>query len=82
MRAPRSAPGLGEFGIAAQDAVIAAQNAAIAAEARVRDIYTRKHTSPFMAEMGRSMELWLRNWHGKTWQCRVFASDTGWQDPL
>ena len=153
-RASRSVPGLGEFGIAAQDAVIAAQNAAIAAEAvglgtcyigdvieraedvrelldlpphtvplsmlilgvpkrerpvtphptvnlvmperycraddstmnaqvaemdamfrplatevgaRVRDIYTRKHTSPFMAEMGRSMELWLRNWCGDTW---------------
>ena len=29
---------------------------------RVRDIYTRKHTSPFMAEMARSMELWLQNW--------------------
>ncbi len=149
---PRTAPGLGEFGIAAQDAVIAAQNAAVAAEAvglgtcyigdiieqaeevrellglpeytlplsmlilgtpakkrpatphptvnlvmseryrradaatldaqvaemdamftphatergaRVRDIYTRKHTSDFMAEMGRSMELWLKNWLGE-----------------
>ncbi len=31
---------------------------------RVRDIYTRKHTSDFMAEMGRSMELWLQNWRG------------------
>lgn len=29
---------------------------------RVHDIYTRKHTSPFMAEMARSMELWLQNW--------------------
>ena len=149
---PRRTPGLGEFGIAAQDAVIAAQNAAIAAEAvglgtcyigdiieqaeevrellglptytlplsmlilgtpakehpatphptvnlvmneryqradaatldaqiaemdamfrphatepgeRVRDIYTRKHTSDFMAEMGRSMGLWLKNWLGE-----------------
>lgn len=151
-RPSRSRPGLGEFGIAAQDAVIAAQNAVIAAEAvglgtcyigdiienaedvrelldlpkftvpltmlilgvpkrerpatphptvnlvmseryrradavtmdeqvaemdamfrphagevgaRVRDIYTRKHTSPFMAEMGRSMDMWLRNWVGE-----------------
>lgn len=32
---------------------------------RVIDIYTRKHTSPFMAEMGRSMEWWFRNWAGK-----------------
>lgn len=32
---------------------------------RVRDIYTRKHTSDFMAEMGRSMELWLQNWCGE-----------------
>lgn len=32
---------------------------------RVIDIYTRKHTSPFMAEMGRSMEWWLQNWAGK-----------------
>ena len=32
---------------------------------RVRDIYTRKHTSAFMAEMGRSMGLWLRNWTGE-----------------
>lgn len=31
---------------------------------RVRDIYTRKHTSPFMAEMCRSMERWLANWSG------------------
>ncbi len=31
--AARPHPGLGDFGIAAQDAVIAAQNAAIAAEA-------------------------------------------------
>lgn len=148
----RRVPGLGEFGIAAQDAVIAAQTAVIAAEAvglgtcyvgdvienaeqvrdlldlppytvplcmlilgepakerpatphpvenlimleryrradaqtldaqlaemdrmfrphaqtageRVRDIYTRKHTSSFMAEMGRSLEVWLRNWAGE-----------------
>lgn len=27
-----------------------------------RDIYVRKHTSDFMAEMGRSMEAWLKNW--------------------
>lgn len=32
---------------------------------RVVDIYTRKHTSDFMAEMGRSMELWLKNWTGR-----------------
>ncbi len=32
---------------------------------RVQDIYTRKHTSDFMAEMGRSMELWLANWRGE-----------------
>lgn len=32
---------------------------------RVIDIYTRKHTSDFMVEMGRSMELWLKNWMGK-----------------
>lgn len=32
--------------------------------ARVEDIYTRKHTSSFMAEMARSMELWLKNWYG------------------
>lgn len=38
---------------------------AIEAGARVEDIYTRKHTSPFMAEMARSMELWLKNWHGE-----------------
>ena len=149
---PRRAPGLGEFAVAAQDAVIAAQTAVIAAEAvglgscyigdvvenaedvaalldlpahtvplsmlvlgvpakeravtphpvenlvmperyrraddttldaqlremdgmfrphareageRVRDIYTRKHTSAFMAEMGRSMERWLANWTGE-----------------
>ena len=29
---------------------------------RVVDIYTRKHTSPFMAEMSRSMEWWFKNW--------------------
>ena len=32
---------------------------------RVRDIYTRKHTSPFMAEMGRSMGRWFKNWTGE-----------------
>ena len=32
---------------------------------RVVDIYTRKHTSPFMAEMSRSMELWMKNWVGE-----------------
>lgn len=149
---PRRTPGLGEFAIAAQDAVIAAQTAVIAAEAvglgscyigdvveraedvsallhlppytmplsmlvlgapakerpatphpvehlvmqeryeradaatmqqqiaemdamfrphateageRVRDIYTRKHTSAFMAEMGRSMARWFENWTGE-----------------
>lgn len=151
-KSPRRAPGMGEFAIAAQDAVIAAQTAVIAAEAvglgscyigdvvenaeavgrlldlppytlplsmlvlgvpakerpatphpvenivmaeryrradaatmdkqvaemdamfrphareageRVRDIYTRKHTSPFMAEMGRSMGRWFKNWTGE-----------------
>ncbi|MDY2776796.1 MAG: nitroreductase family protein [Collinsella sp.] len=33
--------------------------------ARVRDIYTRKHTSEFMAEMDRSMGWWLDNWLGR-----------------
>ncbi len=148
-KAPRREPGLGELGIALQDAMCAAQNAVIAAEAvglgscyvgdilenaeevaelldipphtlplgmlilgtpakerpaighpvenlvmseryhratpeemdaqvaemdamfrphateageRVRDIYTRKHSSDFMAEMGRSMGEWLRRW--------------------
>ena len=149
-KSPRRAPGLGDFAIAAQDAVIAAHNAVVAAEAlgrcyigdvvenaeevaellglppytmplsmliigtprkerpaiahpvvnlvheeryrradaatmdaqvaemdamfrpharevgeRVVDIYTRKHTSPFMAEMSRSMEWWFKNWLGK-----------------
>lgn len=32
---------------------------------RVHDIYTRKHTSDFMREMCRSMQLWLNNWQGK-----------------
>lgn len=32
------------------------------AGARVVDIYTRKHTSEFMAEMNRSMERWFANW--------------------
>lgn len=31
---------------------------------RVRDIYTRKHTSAFMAEMNRSMGRWFKNWLG------------------
>lgn len=31
---------------------------------RVRDIYTRKHTSDFMAEMERSMNVWLKRWTG------------------
>lgn len=34
------------------------------AGARVVDIYTRKHTSAFMAEMNRSMERWFENWRG------------------
>ncbi len=32
---------------------------------RVRDIYVRKHTSDFMAEMDRSMRRWLANWTGE-----------------
>ena len=32
---------------------------------RVIDIYTRKHTSDFMAEMDRSMRRWLKNWLGE-----------------
>lgn len=32
---------------------------------RVRDIYTRKHTSDFMAEMNRSMCRWFENWSGE-----------------
>lgn len=32
---------------------------------RVVDIYTRKHTSDFMAEMDRSMRQWFRNWLGE-----------------
>ena len=35
------------------------------AGARVRDIYTRKHTSAFMAEMNRSMRRWFANWSGE-----------------
>lgn len=35
---------------------------ATAAGERVLDIYERKHTSDFMAEMGRSMGCWLENW--------------------
>lgn len=33
--------------------------------ARVRDIYQRKHTSDFMAEMDRSLALWYQNWTGE-----------------
>ena len=32
---------------------------------RVVDIYTRKHTSDFMAEMDRSMRAWFKNWLGE-----------------
>lgn len=32
---------------------------------RVIDIYTRKHTSTFMAEMDRSVRAWLANWTGE-----------------
>lgn len=32
---------------------------------RVVDIYTRKHTSTFMAEMDRSVSAWLANWTGE-----------------
>lgn len=35
------------------------------AGSRVRDIYTRKHTSDFMAEMDRSMARWFKNWTGE-----------------
>lgn len=31
----------------------------------VVDIYTRKHTSDFMAEMDRSMRKWFKNWLGE-----------------
>ena len=41
---------------------------AVRAGERAEDIYTRKHTSDFMAEMGRSMELWLKNWAGDAWE--------------
>lgn len=33
--------------------------------ARVRDLYARKHTSAFMAEMDRSVRRWLQNWTGE-----------------
>lgn len=33
--------------------------------ARVRDIYQRKHTSDFMAEMDRSLARWYQNWTGE-----------------
>lgn len=32
---------------------------------RVRDIYGRKHTSAFMAEMDRSLARWFENWTGE-----------------
>ena len=32
---------------------------------RVRDLYVRKHTSDFMAEMCRSADAWLENWTGE-----------------
>lgn len=32
---------------------------------RVRDIYVRKHTSAFMAEMDRSVRAWIDNWTGE-----------------
>ena len=52
---------------AIMDAQIAEMDAmfrphATEAGARVVDIYTRKHTSDFMAEMNRSMEQWFANW--------------------
>lgn len=55
---------------ATMDAQVAEMDAmfrphATEAGARVTDIYTRKHTSAFMAEMNRSMECWLRNWRGE-----------------
>lgn len=37
---------------------------AVCAGERARDIYTRKHTSEFMAEMCRSVEIWLKRWAG------------------
>ena len=55
---------------ATMDAQIAEMDAmfrphATEAGARARDIYTRKHTSAFMLEMGRSMARWFENWSGK-----------------
>ena len=32
---------------------------------RVRDLYVRKHTSAFMAEMNRSAAAWVANWTGE-----------------
>lgn len=32
--------------------------------ARIRDLYTRKHTSDFMYEMERSIRVWFDNWCG------------------
>ncbi len=48
---------------ATMDAQVAEMDAMFRPHAR--DIYTRKHTSPFMAEMSRSMEWWFKNWLGK-----------------
>lgn len=55
---------------ATRDAQVAEMDAmfrphATEAGARVTDIYTRKHTSEFMAEMSRSMERWIANWLGR-----------------
>lgn len=55
---------------AARDAQVAEMDAmfrphATEPGARVTDIYTRKHTSEFMAEMSRSMECWIANWLGR-----------------
>lgn len=55
---------------ATMDAQVAEMDAMLRPHARevgerVVDIYTRKHTSPFMAEMSRSMEWWFKNWLGK-----------------
>ena len=55
---------------AALDAQVAEMDAmfrphATRAGERVIDIYTRKHTSTFMAEMDRSVRAWLANWTGE-----------------
>lgn len=59
---------------ATMDAQVAEMDAmfrphATEAGSRVRDIYTRKHTSDFMGEMGRSMAWWLKNWTGTGDDC-------------